>query len=65
MNLGSRKMWELVHIHWWSWPRFVIYDYDGHDGRRVWSWTFDFLCFRLIRMRISGERQNGVYLDVR
>lgn len=42
-SIFERSMWD-VHTFWriksWSRPRVVIYDYDGNDGRKVWSWVF-------------------------
>lgn len=37
----------------WSRPRFVIYDYDGRDGRKVWSWVFHFGPWWFIRERYA------------
>lgn len=44
-----------VHTHWrlksWCRPRLVIYDYDGNDGRKVWSWVFHLGPWWFIRER--------------
>lgn len=50
------NMW-AAHYHWrpksWSWPRLAIYDYDGDDGRLVWSWVFHIGPLWLIRQRYA------------
>lgn len=55
-SLFSREMWTVRAI-WrlksWSRPRVVIYDYDGHDGRKVWSWVFHLGPWWFIRERYA------------
>lgn len=52
----DRNMW-LVQSCWrlksWSWPRFALYDYDGHDGRKVWSWVFHIGPWWIVRQRYA------------
>lgn len=45
-----RASWRLRN---WSRPRFVIYDYDGCDGRKVWSWVFHLGPWWFIRERYA------------
>lgn len=53
----SRELWDIQSYGWrfrnWSRPRLVIYDYDGQDGRKVWSWVFHFGPWRFIRERYA------------
>jgi len=52
----SSELW-TVHTAWrfksWSFPRFAIYDYDGNDGRKVWSWVLHLGPWWFIRERYA------------
>ena len=52
----ARDLW-LVQSCWrlksWSWPRIAIYDYDGEQGRKVWSWVFHIGPWWIVRQRYA------------
>ena len=56
-SIFDSSMWDIrvsaKGLRNWSRPRVVIYDYDGHDGRKVWSWVFHFGPWWFIRERYA------------
>jgi hypothetical protein len=55
-SIFDLSMWDLrlsKRLRNWSRPRLVIYDYDGHDGRKVWSWVFHLGPLWFIRERYA------------
>lgn len=45
----------VVKMRKWDGIAFRIYDYSGHDGRKVTSWILHLGYFRLVRERFAPD----------